>query len=117
METTANGQNRRQRKCPARQNLYEASADARMLSESAIGRISGGATPASASAARYAEAPPWPTEAYMKAATSIPAPSSARTRGSICHVIYHGIQRELDRAPRQPGFHAPHVGGDGRRRL
>src|SRR5437868_188753 len=57
-----------------------------MLSESAIGRISAGARPARARAARYAEAPPWPTEAYMNAATSIPADSSVRTSGSIAAV-------------------------------
>src|SRR5690349_6009147 len=72
-----------------------------MFRESATGRISAGATPASASAARYAEAPPWPTEAYMNAATSMPAASRATTSGSMVRYIPRNITKLSSGSPQQ----------------
>jgi len=64
-----------------------ASEDTSTLSVSATGRISAGATPASAIAAMYADAPPWPTEAYTKDATSMPSASQGRIAGSKALVV------------------------------
>jgi hypothetical protein len=46
-------------------------AATKIFNVSAVGLITGGATPNKPIAARYPDAPAWPTEAYRKAAPKI----------------------------------------------
>ena len=62
MEDKANGQNRRQEKCPARQNCQVPMAATSRLSSSAVGLITAGAMLNSDITAIYPDAPACPTE-------------------------------------------------------
>ena len=61
-DPSANGQNNGQEKNPARANRMDAIVATRRLRTSAVGRIIGVGAPRNAIAARYADAPAWPTD-------------------------------------------------------
>src|SRR5258706_7882935 len=101
-DTTANGQKMFQEKKPARAYRTVPMPATKRFSTNAVGFIISGATPKSAIAARYPDAPPCPTAEYSSAAMKI---SSVR---SIELVI-----RKLSGYPASPVVHAAAGGAGG----
>src|SRR2546423_6902965 len=83
IDTTAKGQKMFQEKQPARAYRTVPILATKRFSTNAVGFIISGARPKSAMAARYPDAPPWPTDEYRRAAMKIRSVNRSRSDAGI----------------------------------